>query len=800
MDLVVMLGAPVLGYLFNRSGKVGRVMKHPTADVPPHPSGPLVYESDRTKEVENSTKLAAAGKKPVNAGSQLSVVPTMAFDSYAPFSETDADVLGPVPTDNADVGAGHAAPLRAPDKFRNWDPKGVQSQSITETFLSPLSDLPTTKMHANMQPSFGRFSYRNSAGGNKDTLLERFTGASSTVSHAPRREVAAEISSMAPNAFPARGMGTIPDRYSRAAQNVRTVVDFHSPVEAVREIPEIGSRVRILPKDIGATRTATNQRRTLPGVVVPGKSVSLRPMQPTLAANPFDLTTESTPEHGNSAAIKQNRVVGAHVMSSRSAFENEYMGAPSHPKKAKAAAAAADAIAANIRATVPRQQEEWTRPVGAPGGAQRGSMKPGAVVLKDTGRERVTDVIQGGPSLPISNRLRNVAAPESTQKELTSENTRSGQYNRLIGSVAEGAYRVVDPELPMTNKAVNANHSHVGLPRGATGHGPLESVVDAPVTMRMVNSGRPTAPGMPRASWICPPTDRPDIDVPTPLRAIQGEPVVGNPVGRPAQFHEKDESSFERLDRGHEPAPGRIGTVRAAQTALPDPGAHADRGSGLPNDIGRHEAPRAPVPAHMSYDTVVESRDRQPREEAIPFGVPASRIQSSTMYGEQTIPAKIDLSREYFPAPAGVRVEGQGGSFSGQEDVELGGREVAAGRAGHPHLGAGSFDRCAEVRITEKVTPAGRFEVPRVTDQFVETCVPSYRLRGEGQSGGGRVGLPRTSETLTRDVPLQSRPYNVEAANPRLDPAIRVPQTVSDLRPCLSTPSSSRAASPLPFT
>jgi hypothetical protein len=415
-------------------------------------------------------------------------------------------------------------------------------------------------------------------------------------------------------------------------------------------------------------------------------------------------------------------------------------------------------------------------------------------MIRDTGQERVTDVIQGGPSLPLSNRLRNVAAPDSTSKELTSINNHSGKQNRVNAAVSEGAYRVAEPELPMTNKAINTDFEHAGLPRGVTSQVPLEPEAELKVTMRSLNAERVPEVGLPRSSWIQPPSERAEIDVPAPLRAYAATPAVGNPVGRTIHAPDTSEGRYERL--GGEPvASGRVGIVRSVRTAQPEPGAHEDRGSAAPNSALRDRAPRASVPAHMSYDSAFEYQGGQPTLEGATFGAPSSRTQAVAVAGEQTRGERTDLSREHFGGPAGKRVDAHGADIADQI-IDLGGKEVTTGRLGNPYTGSASVNRRAEVRVADKPTPEGRLQAPRVTDRFVENCTPSYRLRRENEDPV-RPGLSRVNERSSREPAIQVRSRNVEAVNTRLDPELRNPQVVSDLRPCLSTPSS-RASSPVP--
>ena len=123
-------------------------------------------------------------------------------------------------------------------------------------------------------------------------------------------------------------------------------------------------------------------------------------------------------------------------------------------------------------------------------------------------------------------------------------------------------------------------------------------------------------------------------------------------------------------------------------------------------------APRAAVPAHMSYDALFDNRDRQPLSGQAPFGAPASRTQGPAMIGEILDGEKDDSSREHFGAPTGVLTDVQTRPFAEDDEGHLNGREVIAGRHGNPHRGNAPSNRCIETRVTDKPAPASRFQPP----------------------------------------------------------------------------------------
>jgi hypothetical protein len=364
--------------------------------------------------------------------------------------------------------------FREQTNFKNPPTSGLIEQFTGP--LSGLSGLPFDPTHANMQPHFKGSNQRHVTDDFAQMTLERFTGSDlGQGSYIPKGEQPASWNG--PQDIVRVTSSNLDDMHERAKfaaderskfNHVTTTssfrdkqIDFSKLQAPTKTIDELFPRrgVAEFAGRTGPQRTA--QDRPLVGVMdkeyVPRGYEAQTPVGNRSVRGSVPVIP--TPE------VRDNRYT--------STFENTWQGPKVSQTRGNGQEQAHDAIIKGAEGMVRRKNDVYTLPVGIATG--KGMPRSTGVfnlntTEKDVENQYITPAFKGKGAKTREG----VHAPDTTIKETLDVSTLSGKGNRI--DKTKGGYTEVNFDLPMTNKAMNAENKYMGpafknLGQGIRQHG-----------------------------------------------------------------------------------------------------------------------------------------------------------------------------------------------------------------------------------------------------------------------------------------------------------------------------------------
>lgn len=505
----IILAIGGLGNYLNKSGKTNRPQTAPPADISANdkPSGGMnIYEQNRVAQVEKEMLSRAVAKFPAYVKQQfpndytkaIGVVPGV---SGAPSGGGGAggfpaplQALGVVddsveamyakqraewtqkaeshivavdpqtaqPTTSVDVFGG---PLfRSQTDFKEINGSATQLFEGFKGDTSELSGLPWDGTHANMQPHFKGSNQRRRTDDFAQMQLERFTGADAgQSSYFSKIERPAEWNGPQDTKFVE--MNSVSDLESRAkfaasgdrsAYNYMTTtkgtrdagMDFSKLTAPTKNIDELFPRrgvVEFAGREGGARVSGT---RAMVGV-------SSKEYVPRDYAVKSVVGNRSAINSGIMAPMPEVRDVRSTVVYG----ENKYQGPAVSQYRQDGLSQASEAFGAGSADIVRRKTDVYAGQMGIATGVGM-PRSTGVFNLNVTDKDQENKYLTPAYDGKGTRSREGVVAPDSTIKEMLDVSAHSGAMNRSERTV--GGYDQVEFDLPMTNKAMNAENKYLG--------------------------------------------------------------------------------------------------------------------------------------------------------------------------------------------------------------------------------------------------------------------------------------------------------------------------------------------------
>jgi hypothetical protein len=726
MEMLIIGIACAAGHMLNKDGKQRRVSGERNVRISGNnqPSGPLIYDSDRVREVDEYTRDLAYRK---HAESTRQKYP---FDFSKPVNIVPNDLLSGEPAALGDLLGSSLYADAVPEQFaRNvgtamkmnvntaaYDPQTgtpfsflekdiastpmfrsadfrQQGQAVLSEFNQPLSLLsgqPLDMTHANMQPMFGSMVRQTGVSNdNSQVLLEKFTGVPSSDdqgTYRAKREVLNPYPNNPENPMKAN-ITQLKDLYQRSASSVKPSHEYISPVRSFRDLPMNTDQIRILPGNLDATRSVNKKQVTYGGVMIPGQKGSTRGMLPNLRDNPYDMTGETRDFFGNKAIIDAGPIkIFPRVRNTNATavIEGSYLAPPTETMRNRDIGAVVDRYRNTENETVTRRMEPFSPGYGGAKGRERGP-HTGIIFMNDPEKGKETEYINQ-PHKSLGGRMRNVSSPEFTVRDLVAEKT-TGPGN-VTGRKYNEAWKKKNLHLSATAKAMNSENNWLSAPHKNLGMGTRKGRLQNKVTNKEMNQFSQT----------------------------------GNP--------------------------------------------------------------RAKVPAHMSYDAVFSLQTNKSVKNKR-YGI-AKAAQLKGKWEDirmETDPEKLML-KNYITNPTGNkkgrnREKFNDGVTKHSAKLDFGGY-MNNGKYGN----GDDAKRNTQMRTKEEQIVPGRMNVGLKKDKFQERNKEiEINLKDEQEFPDRQVvNRKQPAQVITDRMPVVMRTKNVEAINPRMDPGIRL---TNDLYPWL---------------
>lgn len=727
MEILIIGSGCVLGYWLNKNGKQNRVANNKVIVSPNRlPSGPLIYDSNRVKDVDHYVRDLAAQKHslrvkqmyPMEYDKPIDIFPNDhhsdlpaklldlgndAFSDAVPQQFANNVKTGiATNTNNAAYDPQTSRPFLGPieqideqpmfREFRSTNFKFPGQDAQTE-FGAPLSLLTGQAQdltHANMQPMFGKMIRQPGVSNeNSQVLLERFTGMPSSDdqgTYRERREVLNPLPNNPENPQRAN-INQVTDLYARAQTGVKPTNEYITPVKSFRDAPLSTDQLRILPPNIDQTRGAGKEQVTYAGVLIPGQKGSTRGMLPNMRDNRYDMLTETTGADfvGNRSALMgsvQQVIPNVRNNTATDVPAVNYLAPPTESRKITDIQQMSTMYKNQMDESVTRRMEAFTPTLGLARGKEKGP-NTGVFMVKDP-EKGFEKEYAGLPTGNTGRRKISVEAPDSTLRDAAAENT-AGPLNPN-GMKDNRAWQKANIDVQVTNKSMNTNNPFKGQPHKSLGMGNRKAKIE---------------------DWVT----------------------------------NKESNQFSQ--------------------------------SGLP---------RSEIPAHMSYDAVFEN-DTNNEVEGDRFGIARSGITAAAPEGEIDNDYQDLLVTDYINNPTGLkkglnRKKFTDGITQSTNKLEFGGY-FKHGKRGNGEDGK----RKGMMRLKQEVSVAGRMNVPMKRDNPNDDHLSiETNLKPEQETIERKI-VHRTQPTqvVTDRMPVLIRQRNVEVNNPRLDTATT--QIPNDLFP-----------------
>jgi hypothetical protein len=547
-ELLIIGSGCVLGYLLNKNGKQNR-NSNKTVIISPNrlPSGPLIYDSNRVKQVDEYVRDLAAKKhadkvkqmfpydydQPVNIfpddgnsgqpvhlldlqGHDFSDAASKSFQkNQATAIATNVNTAAFNPS-SGNVFMSNVTPTNINNSpmFRDFQATGATGTTDPTTpqfqlaaadsyseFSAPISLLtgkPLDMTHANMQPMFGSMVKQPSVSNeNSQVLLERFSGVPSSDNqgtYSQKREVVNPLPSN-PENLQTASIGQLSDLMSRAQFGVKPTNDYMSPVKAFRDMPT-KELPRVLPPTIDQIRGPNNPQVTYSGVMIPGQKGSNRGVLPSLRENRYDLLTETKGQDlvGNKAmfgATTMKVIPQVRNTNATSVTQVSYLAPPTDQRGIVDFSALAQTYKQQIDDTVTRQMESFTPSLGIAKGREK-APNTGVFMMRDPEKGFAQEYISQ-PFKNLGSAPRNVSSPNPTLRD-TLVGKSTGSMN-VSGKKDNTAWKKTKVKLEPTSKSMNEKNPHIGQPKQSLGMGYRKQKFEQWSTLKEANqfsqSGNP---------------------------------------------------------------------------------------------------------------------------------------------------------------------------------------------------------------------------------------------------------------------------------------------------------------------
>ena len=722
MEMLIIGSGCVLGYWLNKNGKQNRITNR-TVIVSPNkiPNGPLIYDSNRVKDVDEYVRDLAARKHankvrqmyPLDYDAPINIFPddhnselpaklidlnSNEFSDAIP-KQFQKNVQSSISTNTNtaayDPQSGHALlsdslsnVIDDSPMFREFRSTGFKhtGQDATSEFgmpVSMLTGMPLDMTHANMQPMFGKMIRQPAVSNeNSQVLLEKFTGMPSSDDQGTYREKR-EVLLAPPNNpdnLERANINQVKDMYERVQFGVKPSSEFVSPVKSFRDSPLATDQIRILPPNIDELRGPGKKQVTYEGVMVSGQKGSTRGMIPQMRENKFEMMTETKGKDflGNRSTLAASGIqVIPNVRSNNATAVTEggYLAPPTEQRKVKDLGALAGMYKNQMDESVTRRMESFTPSTGLARGREKGP-NTGVFLMNDP-EKGFENEYTGQPYQNTGTRMRNVASPDYTVRDSLAQ-TETGPINPN-GKKDNNGWKKVRFDVVATNKSMNEVNKYKGQPHKNFGMGNRKAKIEEWTTNKETN-----------------------------------------------QF---------------------------SQTGLPT----------------------SQIPAHMSYEAVFEM-DTNKEVQGDHYGIAKGEILKPISSGGKVNvdPEKLMVS-DYINNPTGPsqgrnRKEFVEGITQQTAKLEFGGYYK------HAKMGNGEDGkRQMKMRLKDENTVTGRINVPMKRDNPQENLAVETNLKPEVLNVERKtVHRTQPTELVTDRMPVTIRTRNVETPNPRLDGGIRV--------------------------
>lgn len=731
----------VLGYLLNKNGKTNRKVDKSVIISPNNiPSGPLIYDSNRVKQVDEYVRDLAARKHsnkikqlyPLDYNQPIQIFP----DDHLDGEQAKISYLGDFTYDDStqknfknnqaasmvinknvpayDPESGNAfiqtgasfkdninnTPMFRSPLFSNAsETSGLDGSNGPASFstagissqTSPLTGLPLDMTHANMQPMFGGM-VRQQGVDNENPLvrLELFTGQPSTIDQGTYRQKREIVNPMPnnPDNLQRANINQVGDIYARAQSGVKPSKEYVTPVKSFRDAPMDSSSLRILPLNIDATRGVGKEQITYSGQMIQGQMGSTRGMLPNIRDNKFSLLTETNtkdyvPSKGKITASPQVMIPQVRDTLATNVYKNEYTAPPTAGFKRTDIGNMSEMYKNQLESNVSRRLEPYEPGFGAAQGRLKGP-NTGVIIMNDPEKGFETEYI-GLPSQGnVGTRKRNVEAPGYTLSDTLTDKS-SGPLNNS-GMKNNTAWKKTNLDIVPTNKSMNEKNTHINQPHKNYGGG---------------------------------------------YKKVKFENFVTN----------KETNEFSQ--------------------------------SGNPKNH---------IPAHMSYDALFQD-DVDNTVEIEHYGPATSNIKGKMSDGgEIDVDMEKLMVKDYLNNPTGIS---QGVDRNNFEKGLTHDQTVKVEFGGYYHngkMGNGEDGkRKGKMRMKKDGTVKGRMNVPLKRDNPNDGLAIEVNFKDDKEEYSRRViNKTQPSQVLTNRMPVLIKTRNVESLNPRLNTHTRI---TNDLYP-----------------
>jgi len=510
MEMLIIGTGCALGYYMGKDGKRKTIAPHIQVSKHDIPSGPLIYESNRVKQVDDQIRELAKPKhqekvkrmfphdysKPQTVFSRESEEYAMGApvnfntdSTQQQFANTISSVAAKDPNylsynpETAQAFAFKNVNVDNSPMFRNnlqYQSSGAYTEPTGNVSL--LSGIPTNFTHTNMQPMF---SSRNKQNGvendNSQHLLERYTGVPSTDNagtYSKKVERPGFVNQG--DIYKRPDINALTNRYERAVNAVKPENNlYNTPFEPQRELP-FQSDKRVLPKSIDETRIS-NPKLVYNGVVVQGQKGSTRGY--VGSTRDFkSLFTESDVSNyiGNKSSITSKAAIATpniHNLSGNQEYENNYMGPQTSNITEFDYHNSTNMHKNTLNNTVTRQIGVHQPEIVSMTGLTKNKPSIGGFTVKQQHKEYQTP--NGQAYLPNATANRDVNEFKTTIKDITSKNT-VGPINPTSTFMTESAYRydVENMNLVPTSKQMLSKNDYIGQGHWDKGMGITQNTVE----------------------------------------------------------------------------------------------------------------------------------------------------------------------------------------------------------------------------------------------------------------------------------------------------------------------------------
>jgi hypothetical protein len=291
------------------------------------PSGDLIYNSNRSIEIDAEMLERAKKKHPERVRRMFPEVPENAKNNVFPDSDFGGEIGAPVNFDTSKQQKYNPSNI-VPEKdlnynaynpqtskefafqtlnvdnspmFRNdlnYSPASVDNNQGGS--ISLLSGKPLDMTHTNMQPFFSSKNKQSNLAddGNSQVRLERFTGVPSSNNMGTYSKKTERTGYMNQgDSFIKANSNQLPDRYSRAVDAVKPNNNLYTTPIQPKLVTPFDRDERVLPPGIDETRSKSNQKSTYSGVTVQGQKGSVRGLIAESRVLPKNNFVEYNPEN-----------------------------------------------------------------------------------------------------------------------------------------------------------------------------------------------------------------------------------------------------------------------------------------------------------------------------------------------------------------------------------------------------------------------------------------------------------------------------------------------------------------------